>query len=156
MEQHWTCQLSTAQGCYLLICLRFLNWKIQTQVQNGGIEKFHYHRGNFQRLGNEQATSWPFTQDSHLGCKLGAGQPALAALDRLCSRNGFWQWSQVTLCTRAVQNISLASFYFMKRAAPALFLQYIQRRESPINSLNAIKNESYDFFHMPLIPYPLG
>ena len=60
MEQHWTCQLSTAQGCCLLICLRFLNWKIQTQVQNGGIEKFHYHRGNFQRLGNEQATSWPF------------------------------------------------------------------------------------------------
>ena len=60
MEQHWTCQLSTAQGCYLLICLRFSNWKMQTQVQNGGIEKFHYHRGNFQRLGNEQATSWPF------------------------------------------------------------------------------------------------
>ena len=60
MEQHWTCQLSTAQGCYLLICLRFLNWKIQIQVQNGEIEKFHYHRGNFQRLGNEQATSWPF------------------------------------------------------------------------------------------------
>ena len=110
MEQHWTCQLSTAQGCYLLICLRFLNWKIQTQVQNGRIEKFHYHCGNFQRLGNEQATSWPFIQDSHLGCKLGAGQPALAALDRLCSRNGFWQWSQVTSCTRAVQNISLASF----------------------------------------------
>ena len=58
MEQHWTCQLSTAQGYCLLIW--FLKWKIQTQVQNGGIEKFHYHRGNFQRLGNEQATSWPF------------------------------------------------------------------------------------------------
>ena len=118
MEQHWTCQLSTAQGCYLLICLRFLNWKIQTQVQNGRIGKFHYHRGNFQRLGNEQATSWPFIQDSHLGCKLGAGQPALAALDRLCSRNGFWQWSQVTLCTRAVQNISLASFCFVNGHPP--------------------------------------
>ena len=46
---------------------------------------------------------------------------------------------------------------FCKQAASALFLQYIQRMESPISSLNAIKNEINDLFPIMLpIPYPLG
>ena len=45
---------------------------------------------------------------------------------------------------------------FCKQAASALFLQYIQRMESPISSLNAIKNEINDLFPiMPPISYPL-